>query len=205
MEAREVKKQWRQLGARMFRLLPRSARLGLDALVANRVKDCVSSTSAQAVLGYWPLPDEPDVSPFLYHWLFAGHRLALPVWLGEERCVLRWVTNPDKELRQGRAGLLEPLETLPEADPKDIDLALVPGRFFSESCDRMGRGAGVYDTLLRDWGILAVGVAYDFQVVPEIPVSPADIPVDLVLTPSRVILRESDATPDTVRFRSEER
>lgn len=190
MELAEAKKAWRRLGADMFRLLPRSARLGLDAMLANRVKDCVSSTSARAVLGYWPLPDEPDVTPFLRHWLSAGNRLALPVWLGGERCVFRWIADPDKDLRPGRADIQEPVEALPEANPEEIDLALVPGRFFSESCDRLGRGAGVYDRLLADYGILGIGVAYDFQVAPEIPVSPRDMPVNLVLTPSRVILRE---------------
>lgn len=204
MELTEVKKQWRVLGAEMFRLVPRQERLGLDAMAANRVKDCVSSTSAQAVLGYWPLPDEPDISPFLYHWLFTGHRLALPVWLGEERCVLRWITNLDKQLRPGRVGILEPLESQPEADPKDIDLALAPGRFFSETCDRMGRGAGVYDALLGDSGILGVGVAYDFQIMPQLPVSEMDVPVDLVLTPSRVILRKTEADLQEDLCRSED-
>ncbi|MCD8350679.1 MAG: 5-formyltetrahydrofolate cyclo-ligase [Planctomycetaceae bacterium] len=192
-----IKKEWRRLSVEMFGLVSRSDRAVLDDRLSKRVADYIASTGAKRLLGFAPMLDEPDLAPFFRDWLAQGGRLALPVWLGGDEMVMRWVETFDGCLRPGRGGTLEPVETLPEATPEELDLVVTPGRFFSETCQRMGRGAGVYDALFRRQAMGRIGVGYDFQIFPKLPVSSDDVDVDLVATPSRLILKGNGRGPDT--------
>ncbi|HVY49722.1 MAG TPA: 5-formyltetrahydrofolate cyclo-ligase, partial [Minicystis sp.] len=54
---------------------------------------------------------------------------------------------------------------------------------------RLGYGAGYYDRALPRVRppALAVGVAFSFQLVADLPVTEHDVPVDLVVTDDRVL------------------
>lgn len=65
------------------------------------------------------------------------------------------------------------------------DLLLVPGVAFTRRGVRLGRGGGHYDRLLADAGeCISVGLAFDIQLVEEIPTELHDRRVDIVATPS---------------------
>ena len=66
-----------------------------------------------------------------------------------------------------------------------VELILVPGVAFDLQGSRLGRGNGYYDQLLAIvWG-KRCGVAFDEQLVPEIPVEAHDARMDCLLTPTR--------------------
>ena len=47
----------------------------------------------------------------------------------------------------------------------------------------MGRGRGFYDRMLKSTvGALKIGIAYDFQMLDEIPVEPHDVKMDRIIT-----------------------
>lgn len=190
-EVREKKKAWRRLVVDMFALVPQNARRRLDAALAERVRDFVFQTRASSLLGFAPMLDEPDLSPFFRRWVKEGGELVLPVWLGGEHMLIRRVSDLDSQLRPGRGGILEPIDTCPEVAPASLDLVITPGRVFSETCVRMGRGSGCYDALFRGHNPIKAGVGYDFQVFPELPSWSGDVPLDLVITPSRVVGKDS--------------
>ena len=185
----EAKRTWRRLLGGMFSLLPRETRREADDLLAERLREFVFEARVERVLGFAPMADEPDVTPFFRKWLEEGGTLAMPVWHGADRMTMRFVSDIDRDLRPGRAGILEPADGLPEANAADFDLIVAPGRAFSESCARLGRGAGCYDRLFRDAAAQKVGIAYDFQVFPQLPAGPDDECVDLLLTPMRIVKR----------------
>ena len=81
-----------------------------------------------------------------------------------------------------------------------IDVALIPGIAFDAQGHRLGRGRGYYDRFLRTMGTVPsvrsaanyrgtvpsvrprlIGVCFDFQKVPSVPVDPNDISVDQVI------------------------
>ncbi len=72
-------------------------------------------------------------------------------------------------------------------DAGEIDLVIVPGIAFDTSCNRLGRGKGFYDRFLPDCNAIKIGLAFEFQILEEIPLSPNDIPVDFVVTETRII------------------
>lgn len=187
-DVRERKKAWRRLVVNMFALVPREDRRRLDAALSERIRDFVGHCGAKRLLGFAPMSDEPDLALFYRGWLAGGGELAMPVWLGGSEMRIRGVGNLNQDLRPGRGGILEPVDTLPEVEPKDLELVITPGRVFSESLTRMGRGSGCYDALFRDNpDLIKVGAAYDFQIFPELPTYFGDVPLDFIVTPSRIV------------------
>ena len=76
-------------------------------------------------------------------------------------------------------------------DKREIipSVILTPMLAFDSSCWRLGYGGGFYDRTLfglRAAGrhVVALGIAYDGQVVDKVPTGPFDMRLDGVLTPS---------------------
>ena len=70
-----------------------------------------------------------------------------------------------------------------------LDTIFVPSVALDRRGARLGHGAGFYDRALafrrvwRHWrGPRLVGLGYSFQVVPEIPVTPTDVFMDVLAT-----------------------
>lgn len=114
--------------------------------------------SARRVLGFNSLKGEPDTGPFVEWCRESGKQLTFP-------------------------------EAEPLPDPSTYDLVVVPGVAFTERGDRLGRGGGWYDRLLPQLrpDCATVGVAFDIQVLPELPVEPHDARVDVVVTETHVM------------------
>ena len=62
------------------------------------------------------------------------------------------------------------------------DLYIVPGLAFDRKGNRLGRGRGYYDRLLSGVAAPKIGLAFDIQVVAEVPCSSYDVPMDMVIT-----------------------
>jgi 5-formyltetrahydrofolate cyclo-ligase len=67
---------------------------------------------------------------------------------------------------------------------------MVPGVAFTAAGDRLGYGGGYYDRLLSRWpyprpGLVAA--AFSIQIVPAIPVTACDVPVDWIVTEDGVV------------------
>ena len=67
-------------------------------------------------------------------------------------------------------------------------LVIVPGAVFDLQGYRLGYGGGYYDRFMaREPGHETRGLAYDFQVVPRLPVEEYDLPVGKILTTSGLL------------------
>jgi len=141
---------------------------------------------AKAVLLFAPLADEPDLWPVLEYALHGQKLVALPGYDGGQAgyCARR-VTNPSKDLMPGKFGVSEPSSECPTVPLNQLDLILVPGVAFDSSRRRLGRGKGFYDRLLPLVSGFKCGVAYDEQIVAEVPAEPHDVTLNRILTPTR--------------------
>jgi 5-formyltetrahydrofolate cyclo-ligase len=101
---------------------------------------------------------------------------------------LRLSASLDDLAERGRR-FLEPPTDAPEASRGQVDLLFAPALAVAPSGHRLGYGAGFYDSLLPDLcpPARAVAVAYDFQLLVELPTFPHDVACDLVLTDARDI------------------
>jgi 5-formyltetrahydrofolate cyclo-ligase len=143
---------------------------------------------AQTILFFAPMPDELDIWPSLPVALDSGKRVFLPRFMPHSNSYAACeVKSPDTDLTIGLFGIREPSESCPQFPLNRLDLVLVPGVAFDLHGRRLGRGKGFYDQLLATVRGRTCGVAFDEQIVNEIPLEPHDVLLNCILTPSRWI------------------
>jgi 5-formyltetrahydrofolate cyclo-ligase len=75
------------------------------------------------------------------------------------------------------------------ADLNVPSVVLVPGSVFDRSGKRLGMGQGYYDRWLAAEGrkLPTIGLAFETQLVPDVPVTSLDIPVQWLVTENESI------------------
>jgi 5-formyltetrahydrofolate cyclo-ligase len=140
------------------------------------------------VSGFMPLKSEINPLPLMRTLADAGAKLALPVVAGKGKPLTMRAFTFGDVLASGVWGIREPKPEAPEVFP---DILLVPLLAFDRSGQRIGYGAGYYDmtiTALRARkSVAAVGIAFAAQEVAQVPSTPRDARLDLVLTEHEII------------------
>jgi 5-formyltetrahydrofolate cyclo-ligase len=142
-----------------------------------------------AVALYSALPNEVGTERILDDALTAGRKVFYPrTSVAGIPDFIRVTTS--EELRAGPYGVREPagLERLSEADRSGL-LVFVPGVAFDAAGNRLGRGKGWYDRMLAwlDDKAVLVALAYECQVVEEVPTETWDRRVHYIVTENRII------------------
>ena len=148
--------------------------------------------SAHTILFFAPLPDELDIWPMLEMSLARGSNCALPFFDAEKNTYgAKLLKNLATDIGIGRFGVREPAATCDQIALTKFDLVLVPGMAFDLQGNRLGRGQGCYDRLLAKTSGITCGVAYDFQLLENIPAETHDAKVNFIFTPSRCVRRKT--------------
>ena len=136
---------------------------------------------AKVVMFYVSLKDEVDTCFMIDEALRAGKRVCVPVILKEDkRLIAGEIKNRLEDLESQHFGIYQPKrDRVKEVPLDDIDLVVVPGVAFDRKNIRLGRGHGYYDRFLSGLpdNTKAIGLAFDFQVLEDLPQDPHDIPV----------------------------
>ncbi|KGR91513.1 hypothetical protein CD30_05510 [Ureibacillus massiliensis 4400831 = CIP 108448 = CCUG 49529] len=84
--------------------------------------------------------------------------------------------------------LLEPIphKTI-SVEANDIDVIIVPGIVYDLKGYRIGYGGGYYDRYIVNYKGKLISIAFDNQIVEEVPKESHDRPVDMIITQSRII------------------
>mgnify|MGYP001592007099 CR=1 FL=1 len=98
--------------------------------------------------------------------------------------------NNLSELKSGYYGILEPLENCPKVAIENVDLIIMPGVAFDRHGGRIGYGAGFYDKFLNKTNkkIDRIALAYQFQVLDEVPMNELDATIDGIITEEEIIM-----------------
>jgi len=164
------------------------ARIAGSHAICTRLKALPLWSAAKTVLMFSCMPDEPDLMRLVDEALASKDVIALPRYSAtNDSYVAARVQNLLGDLTLGKFNVLEPRATCPEVPLNRLDLALVPGVAFDLHGRRLGRGKGFYDRLLAAVRGTKCGVAFDEQIVGEVPAGPLDIRLNCILTPTRWI------------------
>jgi 5-formyltetrahydrofolate cyclo-ligase len=122
-----------------------------------------------------------------------GKVVVLPAFNAEtHKMNLMKVDSIENDLRDGPRGVSEPDPDRCKRVPIDkIDIAIIPGIAFDEKGARIGTGQGYYDRLIPKLSITTrkVALAFEEQIVPQIPMESHDKFVDIIITDKRIIYK----------------
>ena len=166
--------------------IPSSACEARSAEIAKRLLLLEEFDRASTVLAFAPIRNEVRTRSSMQAAWAAGKHVALPRVV-EDELTLRQVDG-HTVLIEGAFGVSEPPEDTPSVEASEVDFALVPALAVDPRGYRIGYGGGYYDRLIPQLrNARTCVVAYDFQLISEVPELPFDVAVDLVVTDERVI------------------
>jgi 5-formyltetrahydrofolate cyclo-ligase len=140
---------------------------------------------ARGVHVYIPFGTEVDINPIIQLSWEMGKEVGL-MRVREDGGSAQLLITPATEYVRGRFGILEPVEE-ELFDMNICDLVIVPLLAADEECNRIGYGKGHYDQFLSFNPRPAIGVAFEEQIFPELPVDDLDVRLDTIYTEDRVI------------------
>jgi 5-formyltetrahydrofolate cyclo-ligase len=157
--------------------------------ISHCLRSLATIQSSSTIMSFLPLTGEVDLRPLMQQWIDEGKTVCVPIvqWdCNSMRAGLLTSMEP-KHFIERRHKLLEPKD--PQIVPLDsIDVVLVPGLAFDALGGRLGRGGGFYDRFLSHISTpLAIGVAFDEQIVGKVHREPHDYLLTAIATQSGLL------------------
>jgi 5-formyltetrahydrofolate cyclo-ligase len=186
-----VKAELRKRMRALRKTLPASACAERSARLVERLAGLDPVAAAGAVALFWPIEErhEVDLRTLDARLRERGARVAYPA-VDPETGVMsfRFVERAEEMLEQGY-GFREPPQAAPPATPGSLDVIVVPALAVDPSGHRLGYGAGYYDRTLPSFAprAVTVAVAFDFQLLAELPSTAGDVAVSWVVTDARTL------------------
>ncbi len=163
-------------------------RTRLSGLITSRLLSLPELERARCVLAYLSFGHELSTEALISSLRQRDVALVLPrIERAAHRLDLYRVHDVGLDTTPGVWGIREPdPQRCSPAIWNEIDLIIVPGVAFTPAGARLGYGGGYYDELLSRWQHppLRMAPAFDLQIVPALPTTPHDRPVDVVITES---------------------
>jgi 5-formyltetrahydrofolate cyclo-ligase len=143
---------------------------------------------ADAVIGlYHSGPYEAPAQGYARFFHEAGHTIALPRFDSRDSSMaFARHTDPHahSDIAPGPFGMMQPAR---DAEPVIPDILFVPLIGFTAEGQRLGQGGGHYDRWLAEHpALLTIGMAWDVQLCDALPLEAHDMPLDAVVTPTRI-------------------
>jgi 5-formyltetrahydrofolate cyclo-ligase len=178
----ELRRELRQV----LKDIPETGRMRASAEAGARLLDQRIWKQSRSVLFYHPIAGELDLTSVIQLALESGRTVLLPRYSEETGAYAPVrVFDIKSDCAPGKFGIAEPGPNCAAYPLNSLDLALAPGLGFDPAGRRLGRGKGFYDRLLAQVAGAKCGVAFDQQIVGQIPAEGHDIRMDFILTSTR--------------------
>lgn len=170
-----------------------SARLAISAAerlergrtIAARVLEEIGEVEGGIISAYWPFRGEPDLRPLLEEIVRRGGKTALPVVIEKGRPLEFHLWQAGELLSRGIWNIPVPARQRPCVP----DMVIAPVIGYDHACYRLGYGGGFFDRTLAAMQTKPriIGVGYCAAEIPTIYPQWHDVPMDLIVTESRVV------------------
>lgn len=198
MAVKALKAQLRKQAEAVRASLSETERAENSALICKKavrfLEDRLSFAQGRSctLFSYVPFRTELDVTPVMEWCWELGGTVVVPKVIRDKKLMSLHVIRGNEDLETGKWGIREPLMSTPVwRRAADIDVMLVPGLAFDSMGGRLGYGGGYYDAFIRRCREnvgkepFKLALAFDAQIVPEVPMDNHDFRVDAVLTENR--------------------
>ena len=192
-EIQIVKSQIREEIAEKFAALSANEIAEKTKAIENRLFDFANFLESKITLLYVNNKHEVLTANILKRAYIYNKIVVLPVYNTENfEMELKKVDNLEKDLNPGPRDILQPDESRCKVVPIDkIDIAIIPAVALDEKGGRLGSGKGYYDRLIPRLAITTrkVALAFEEQIIPQVPIESHDKHVDIIITENRVIYK----------------
>jgi 5-formyltetrahydrofolate cyclo-ligase len=170
---------------------PKAALSERSAAITERIVALPAYREAGSVALFWPMPHEVDLRALDAHCRSSKKSVFYPVMDAIPTGVRTGfaLTEGTAALAPRSERFFEPPADAPRAQRGEIELIVVPALAVGANGHRLGYGRGFYDVTLPDFKPPAksVVVAYEFQLLSELPELSHDVASDYVVTDSRTL------------------
>ena len=195
MEFDESKEELRTRMKQVRADIPAEVRAQEDEALTRIILGTELYEAAAFILTYVSFGTEADTKELIRRAIRDGKHVYVPYVYPKSHTMDFFLCEDPGKLRKNRLGISEPepdpAKIFPYTTHISLDAAencmiLVPGLAFDAKLGRIGYGGGYYDRYLSGFHKkMAVGMAYNEQIVEEVPMGQDDIPLDLVVTPQQ--------------------
>jgi 5-formyltetrahydrofolate cyclo-ligase len=154
-------------------------------LIGQRLFRLTSWRNRKVIMCFLTIDGEVETAAIVEEAWREGKTVIVPKVEGKKLLCSRLTSW--SQLAPGTFGVPEPVEPI-QVDPKELELVLVPAVAFDRVGRRLGYGAGFFDRLLKKTQALRVGLAYDFQILEDLPEEANDCRVEEIITEKEIII-----------------
>lgn len=152
--------------------------------IFRKVCDMAAYREAEAVYAYMDYNREVMTREFICRAWADGKQVAVPKVHGRD--MVFYILEDFSQLEEGYFGIPEPARG--EAAEQERALMIVPGVAFDAERHRIGYGQGFYDRYLEKHPHHpTIAVAFEFQMIGQVPHESTDIRPDCLVTEARII------------------
>ncbi|HTT09250.1 MAG TPA: 5-formyltetrahydrofolate cyclo-ligase [Gammaproteobacteria bacterium] len=156
-----------------------------SATIVERVLALPEVQKARSCFIFVGIGEEIATAPLIDRLAAAGKTLYVPKIISKTEMIACPFRGWD-DLRPAQLGIPTPTGT--ERYDGPIDVVITPGLGFTASGARIGYGAGYYDRWFATHKVGAkIALAFEAQILPDLPTHDGDLPVDMLVTEQRTI------------------
>lgn len=161
--------------------------------ILARLFDFANFMEARVVFLYLNKPGEVDTRNIINYCFNKNKVVVLPSDDSTRKDLkLLKLNDPSADFIAGPKGELTPDTNRCRPVPIDsVEIAIIPGLVFDEKGARIGLGTGFYDKLIPKLPATTrkVSLAFEDQIIAQVPKGSVDRHVDIIITESRVIYK----------------
>lgn len=159
-------------------------------LIMNKLINLDEFKKSKTVFIYMNFNNEVVTSNLIKKMLSNNKRVVIPYTDTKNTVIIpSEIINLEDDLVLNSFGYYEPsYEKIRIVEPEEFDLIVTPGVVFDEELNRVGFGKGYYDRILnkKRKDAKVVAVAYDFQVLNEVPTEEHDVKMNMIITEENI-------------------
>lgn len=145
--------------------------------IRKKVLDLIEVQRIQIVMLYVSDQFEVETHQLINTLLANGKRVVIPYVDSLKNIIPCEINDLDGDTEMSPYGYREPRpDRRVSVSSDELQLIVIPGVAFDRNGNRLGRGWGCYDRFLAGISthIPRIGIAFDFQVIPSVPVAQTD-------------------------------
>jgi 5-formyltetrahydrofolate cyclo-ligase len=185
MNLHEQKKQLRTELKQRRSKLSESSRSKKSQQIIQFLHEFDEFNQAKSLFCYISYLSEVETNSLISGILEQNLALSVPKIMGETEMLAIPLTDLS-DLEPDKMGILTPESSLATSD--SFDIAITPGVGFTVRGERLGYGRGYYDRWFSKNKVkIKIGIAFEVQIVRELPLEETDMPLDILITEERII------------------